>query len=282
MILDSPMPFTEAIHKLATRALLPTDLSSAELRDLSRAIRDRSFFSARTLNEDYLAAVKQKITDILNPTSKTSSETLSETSSTPQPARLDYATARTELKQLLKTLGYSPEADKLGSLEDLASDKRLNLVLRTNTETAQGYGNWRAGQDETILDAWPAQELFRAEDRDVPRGTRRGARGLIPDPENSWQSRWNEAGEATGREDGWTRGTHRMVALKNHPIWEKLGDSTLFDDGLDNPYPPFAFNSGMDVEDVTREEAVDLGLIDENTQIEPQREGFELPEAALT
>src|SRR5690606_41386403 len=62
----------------------------------------------------------------------------------------------------------------------------------------------------------------------------------------------------------------RMIALNTDPIWEKLGDPSFFDDGLGNAYPPFAFNSGMDVRDVGRDEAEDLGLIEPNVTLTPQ------------
>jgi hypothetical protein len=58
-----------------------------------------------------------------------------------------------------------------------------------------------------------------------------------------------------------------MVALKNDPLWTRLGPFQL-------PYPPFDYNSGMGVQDVDRDQAVALGLIDEDTQIEPQDRGF--------
>jgi len=45
-----------------------------------------------------------------------------------------------------------------------------------------------------------------------------------------------------------------MIALKDDDVWDQLGSSDFFPDGLDNPYPPFAFNSGMDVRDVIRSE----------------------------
>ena len=51
-----------------------------------------------------------------------------------------------------------------------------------------------------------------------------------------------------------------MAALKSSGIWQVLGD---FPDGLGNPYPPFAFNSGMWTEEVSRDEAIQLGLIGE-------------------
>jgi hypothetical protein len=67
----------------------------------------------------------------------------------------------------------------------------------------------------------------------------------------------------------------RMVARKDSPIWDSLGDSDLFDDGLDNPFPPFAFNSGMWTEEISRDEAVELGLIDEGDKVEPQELNLE-------
>jgi len=65
-----------------------------------------------------------------------------------------------------------------------------------------------------------------------------------------------------------------MVARKDDEIWDRIGDPDLFDDALGNPYPPFAFNSGMDVADVERGEAEKLGLIDPNERVEPQDRGL--------
>lgn len=53
-----------------------------------------------------------------------------------------------------------------------------------------------------------------------------------------------------------------MIALKDSPIWAALGDGAGdYTDTLDNPFPPFAFNSGMDWRDVPRAECEELGLI---------------------
>jgi hypothetical protein len=51
------------------------------------------------------------------------------------------------------------------------------------------------------------------------------------------------------------------VALKSSDIWNQLGN--LRDDSLGNPYPPFAFNSGFDVDGVPLKECIELGLLDE-------------------
>ena len=52
-----------------------------------------------------------------------------------------------------------------------------------------------------------------------------------------------------------------MVALKSSPIWQALGDGVGgFKDTLGNPYPPFAYSSGMGWTDISRRECAELGL----------------------
>jgi hypothetical protein len=247
MIVAEPIPFREATRRNELRRVMPTNMGSAELREVDAAIRERAFFSARTALEGYLQTAKSEVAKLVE-------------------GQVDQATVRLRLKETLAGLGYAPSADDAGTIKDLSSDRRLDLLIKTNTEIAQGFGNWRQGQDAAILDAWPAQELFRAEEREEKR---------------DWLTRWRQAGESTGPiNSGWTITPEgRMVALKNHPIWDALGSVEFFDDGLGNPYPPFAFNSGMDVQDIDRDEAMGLGLIDRDTQIEPREDvGFELPE----
>jgi hypothetical protein len=60
-----------------------------------------------------------------------------------------------------------------------------------------------------------------------------------------------------------------MVALKSSGIWDELGNAANFKDALDVSYPPFAFNSGMWTRDVHHDDAVALGLIADDTAVEP-------------
>ncbi len=48
-----------------------------------------------------------------------------------------------------------------------------------------------------------------------------------------------------------------MVALKSDPVWTKISR-------FGHPYPPFDWGSGMGVEDVSREDAIALGVIKED------------------
>lgn len=202
--------------------MLPTDFRTLLLDTVAPELRERSMFSAGVIEAEKLQDMDDLIGQLLR-------------------GETDQATARTELKRRFGTLGEDvSETD----LTDLRSDARLNLILDTNVQQAQGYGSWAQGQDEAILDQWPAQELFRAIQSRVPR---------------DWSQRWADAG---GRFYG-----GRMIALKNDPIWSAISRFGL-------PYPPFDFNSGMDVRDIDRDEAIALGLIDRDTKIPPQSRGF--------
>src|SRR5437667_567001 len=85
--------------------------------------------------------------------------------------KINDTTARCNLKRAIIAAGYHPGVAhiKPDSPADLLCDSRLNLVIKTNVEMAQGHRDWNANQNAIILDQWPAQELFRAESRDNPR-----------------------------------------------------------------------------------------------------------------
>lgn len=234
MLFTAPIPFEEAIRDRALRSVLPTSLSSRELQALAAEVKRRAMFSARTTDAGYLQQVNDVVTRIID-------------------GKMDSASARLELKQALQALGYQPDPEKRGGLQDLSSDVRLNLVLETNVELGQGYGYWRQGQDPEVLVAFPAQELVRVVS---PRGAPR-----------DWADRWRQAGGSFY--DG-----GRMIALKNDAVWDELGSPLNFDDALGNPYPPFAFNSGMDVVDVSRRTAIELGVMEPDEQVDPQTRLF--------
>jgi hypothetical protein len=117
-----------------------------------------------------------------------------------------------------------------------------------------------------VVDEWPALELFRAEDRLRPRGDP----SYKGDASIGWGDRWQEAARASGDDDALAcyQKFGRMVALKDSPIWDELGNE--WEDSLGNPFPPFAFGSGMDVEQIGREEAIALGLMDDTDSVAPR------------
>ncbi len=151
--------------------------------------------------------------------------------------------------------------------------EQIQFTRKIATEVAQGAGNYVRANDADTVEAYPGWELLRVYDRDVPRGFKIGTKGeLVEDPEDAWPARWRAAAEGLEDEDaiiGILETTERMIALKSSEIWQRLGDGVGgYDDTLGNPFPPFAFNSGFDVNEVSDKEAVELGLLGANEQAE--------------
>jgi len=125
-----------------------------------------------------------------------------------------------------------------------ASEARINLMMQTQRRMAQSLGQL-AAQTPGQIARYPAWRLVRGGTRKVPR--------------EDWKRRWDAAGLATGWQ-GALSGD--FVALKDSPIWGALGQGAGgFRDTIGNPYPPFAFGSGMTWERVSRDEAQKLGLV---------------------
>ena len=127
-----------------------------------------------------------------------------------------------------------------------ANEARIDFIVKTQRRMAQSLGQL-AAQTPGQVARYPAWRLVRGGTRMVPR--------------NDWLRRWVAAGSATG----W-QGACRddFVALKSSPIWAALGQGAGgFKDAIGNPFPPFAFGSGMTWERVSRAECDALGLVEE-------------------
>ncbi len=178
--------------------------------------------------------------------------------------------ARAKLRDAIVAAGYHPERAhvEIDSPDDLLSYERLNLVLKTNQDIALGFGRMVQSNDVDTIDDWPAWELVRVEDRDHPRGDSTypaGSPGGI-----GWEDRWAAAARAAGDDDALRvfNETGRMVALIDSEIWDHLGNDWA--DSLGNAFAPFAWGSGMDVEEVDRSQAESLGLIHPGDKVQPQ------------
>lgn len=253
MTFDAPIEFREAVSQLAARKLMPTSLTSAELSQLNKQILRKSFTSAQTTLEGLLERYKAGVESIINP-----QQVLREGEELTVTEGYNPATLRTFIKDYLREISYEPEEGKEGGIQDLSSNGRINLVIKTNVELQHGAGRFiQQNANEDVVDLWPALELVRFEEREEPR---------------DWEQRWkiasqvaNDPGAARVLEE-----TGRMVALKSSGIWQALGDGAGgYLDTLGNPFPPFAFNSGMWTEEVDRAESIELGLIGEEEEAAP-------------
>ena len=221
---------TDALRAAQRRGDRPTSLGTAELRDLGEAVLSNSVFSARATNAVFVSKLKE-VVDLL------------------ASGDLDEASARLALLETLRAVGYTPEGGfpdapagsvppaVAGSLQDLSSFRRLNLIVETQAALMRGKGWQMRGQVESRLRAFPAWELVRIFPVAIPR---------------DWQSRWAIAG---GRlKNG------RMLALKGDPVWGEIGSYENFEDALGVDHPPFAFNSGMGWREISADEVAQLGL----------------------
>jgi len=218
------------------KELLPTELGSSDIREqIATDILQRSIFSARMESAHYLKRLREVCTQILA-------------------GEINQGTAIADLGSLLEQMGHSPLDD--GGLMNPASLRRLNLILDTQRQMATSVA-LLSEQTESTVWLYPAWELSRRETRRVPR--------------SDWSARWQAAGDAVGWDGALTlRGItgNRMIALKSSPIWAALGSGAGgFTDTLGNPYPPFAYGSGLDWDEVERDECIAMGLISEDEEI---------------
>lgn len=258
MTFTDPTSFDQALKFAQSKQLLPTSMSSREIQQLGGDVTRRATLSARVS----VAEILQKIKD---GTEKIAGGITEGGAVAGQHAAGDRmvspAEMKAQLKELAQSLGWSPEnPDDIDTIKDIRGSARLQLIVETNVLDTMNAGRWEAGQDEVALEVNPALELVRVTEAKMPR---------------DWEERWDEARAATIEDGSTSSADGRMVALKNHPIWQALGDGEGgFNDTLGNPWPPFAFNSGMGTLEISREEAVGLGLMNETTQLEPEDRGL--------
>lgn len=212
-----------AAEKILGKALAGSNLDTAGWSAIQAGLRDRAFFSSQVEDARILHEARRMCAEVAD-------------------GRLSASEFRRDMRALLSKMGH-PEGD--GSLKDLYSQKRLDVLLDTNVRQARGYVQHLEATTRGALMAFPAQELVRVQEREHPR---------------DWAERWVRAG---GRFYG-----GRMIALKTDPVWTDIS-------AFGTPWPPFDFNSGMGVEDIDFETAVELGVIAEDAPIqEPEAPAF--------
>ena len=185
-------------------------------------LRDRAFFSAQVTEAKILYAMRQNVAELVRD-GKSESE------------------VRRDLREYLGSIGYN-SGDNRGTMKDLMTKARLDVMMKTNADQAKGYASHLRATSAGAILAFPAYELVRVERRKV---------------ERDWNTRWNAAAQKVGWEGVARNGA--MIALKTSPIWTELSR-------FKNPFPPFDFNSGMGVRDVKKSKCREIGLLGETEQ----------------
>lgn len=207
-------PIAEALAHHGAKTPVGSVLRSRQWAAMPLALRQRAQFSAGVESARYLSRIQDGIQSVLA-----------------REEAWDRSRVIRDLMQIAEREGLRPTGEDRGGLLDPGSERRTELIYAMQTGQAYGHAEWRTGQDPDAMDAAPAWELVRWEDRQVPR---------------DWTKRWLDAG---GR-----LYAGRMVALKTDPVWERISRFGV-------PWPPFDFGSGMGVDDVLRPEAEALGLL---------------------
>ena len=194
-------------------------------------LRDRAFLSSQVTEAKILYAMRQNVADLVKG-GKSPSE------------------VRRDLRAYLDSIGYDPDKDlapgeksRRGTIKDLYTKSRLDVMMKTNADQAKGYASHVRATTTGAMLAFPAYELVRVERRKLQR---------------NWDERWTNAAKAVGFE-GVFRDTSKKIALKTSPIWVQLSR-------FGNPFPPFDFNSGMGVRDVRKSVCREIGLLGPNEQ----------------
>lgn len=237
----TPMPLADAVAHLSARTPIGSILRTAEWSQMPLALRQASQFSAGVESVRVMQAIQSRLMDAIT----LARNPVRADGSSPGTFRMNRQKFIADLREITRDFGLTPEDDKdIGTVRDITSEARLDLIYRTQTGQAHGHAFWKRGQDADVLNAWPAQELIRVRDSRVKR---------------DWTSRWSNAGGAFP--------VGRMVALKTDPVWTAIST-------FGTPWPPFDFNSGMGVREIDREEAIALGLLNEGQSLEPVDEDF--------
>jgi hypothetical protein len=219
-------PLAEAVKKLGAKSVVPSTLRTRDWAGVPAEIRDRAFFSAGVEDARVLATMQERLEQAAG---------LVKEQTARGEAFVDRSSFIRELRKMAQDAGLG---DGTKGLTDVAGRVRLGLIFDTNLQAAQGHARWKMDMDPDVLDAFPAQELIREEERKSPR---------------DWSRRWVEAG---GRVFG-----GRMIALKTDPVWAAISR-------FGAPWPPFDFNSGMGLQDIGRDEAEALGLIEPGQNVD--------------
>ncbi|HSM84595.1 MAG TPA: hypothetical protein VLT16_00530 [Candidatus Limnocylindrales bacterium] len=143
-----------------------------------------------------------------------------------------------QMREFALSEGMGPIDESMaGGLRDITSERRLGLIFDTQTRQANDYGYWRQGMNADVLDEFPAQRFIRVQD--------------VKQERDSHKKFENQ------------------VYLKSDPIW-----ADVINEDFHVPWGPWAWGCGHDVEDVDRDEAESLGLLQPGDQVEPDTRNF--------
>lgn len=249
-MITRPLPLGEGIEFLLGKEQLPAgEWNSADWASQEPEFRAKAFFSANVESARFLDRAQGLIFDFL----------VGATEEIPQPdgttetalrigSRADFVRI---MREFMLSEGMASEAEFEGNVNDITdirSNARLSLIFDTNVRQAYGFGQWKQGQKPAVLYRFPAGRLVRVR--------------TVMEPRDRHQANLGE------------------VLLKNDRRWAEFHNAEEIG-GFGVPWGPYGFNSGVTQEDVSREEAIRLGLNPDRVAPTPGKitDGLDMPEA---
>lgn len=238
------VPNPIAVAAIRAKTPVGSPLDSGGWSRVPLALRESAQFSARIESMRFLQRVQDRIENVITMTRREGMGV--------DGGEGAYQTKEkfvAELQKIAREEGLDPRnlnrGDLSGGLQDPTSVRRLELIYKIQTEKAQEFAKWKMDQDPDVLDAYPAQEFVRVSPRKKAR--------------TDWPRRWAKAGGRLRK--------GRFAALKTDPVWKKLSR-------FGTPWPPFDYGSGMGLRDLSRRDAIALGLIKKDERVEPIEADF--------
>lgn len=142
------------------------------------------------------------------------------------------------MREKAKAWGMAPlDPKKKGTIQDITTEGRLRLIFETQTKQAHEFAWWQDGMDPMTLQMFPAMRFYRQRPVKDPRPYHEENRGVVK------------------RKD-------------DLPFWVSMNRD------FQVPWAPWGFNSGMDTEEVDREEAEALGLVQPGEILDSPQKDF--------
>lgn len=231
-MINIPLVFKEAIDFILNKDVVPeSEWDNQYWKDQEDDVTLRAFWSSRVENARFLDRAQSFLFDeLIGTTEEVTGPDGIQRTALRAGGRANFVR---QTREFMVKEGMVSGEDEFFDVEnkditDIRSENRLRLIYDTNIRQAYGFGQWKQGQHPAILKRFPAQRFVR--DRQV----------MEPRPRH-----YDSEGDVRLKSD-----TEYWAGYQNDP---EIG-------GFNVPWAPFGFRSGMGLEDVTKEEAITLGL----------------------
>lgn len=234
-MLNKPQKYNEALNFIKNK--VPTDSIDYELLE-SQAdeVRIKSLFSANVENYRFLERAQRLMESFLSKeVEEVKSPSGKKSTALKVGSRADFVQ---QMRDFQIKEGMATSEDFKGNqndIKDITKLSRLNLIFDTNIRQAFGFGSHIQSMHPTILETFPAARFVR-----------------LPGAKEKRQRHAKSENE---------------VRLKVDRDWWANYQNSPDIGGFAVPWAPFGYNSYMDKIDVSRKEAVELGLIQENETV---------------